>query len=139
MRSIFYFPVKLSLRYVYFPLFFPHIYIYISKNRRVAFVVVEPQLHHLITLIATNYLFSYLFFIPTFMIYIYIYIDYRLYTFIMGGFNITLNFAFTYSSTLILNLFFILTHFILHHVDYYKRYMCLKNQLIKLQTQCSDS
>ena len=142
MRSIFYFPVKLSLRYVYFPLFFPHIYIYISKNRRVAFVVVEPQLHHLIiTLIATNYLFSYLFFIPTFMIYIYIYvyIYYRLYTFIMGGYNITLNFAFTYSSTLILNLFFILTHFRLHHMDYNKRYMCLKNQLIKLQMQHSYS
>ena len=147
MRSIFYFPVKLSLRYVYFPLFFPHththththiyIYIYISKNRRVAFVVVELQLHHLIiTLIATQLFIFYSYFYD---IYIYIYKDYRLYTFIMGGFNITLNFAFTYSSTLILNLFFILTHFILHHMDYYKRYMCLKNQLIKLQTQCSDS
>ena len=123
-----------------------YIYIYISKNRRVAFVVVVFHLHHLIiTLITTNYLFSYLFFIPTFMIYIYIYIylyiykDYWLYTFIMGGFDIRLNFAFTYSSTLILKLFFILTHFILHHMDYYKRYMCLKNQLIKLQTQCSVS
>ena len=114
-----------------------HIYIYIdiSKNRRVAFVVVEPQLHHLIiTLIATNYLFSYLFFISTFMIHththththIYIYKDYWLYPFIMGGFNITLNFAFTYSSTLILKLFFILTHFILHHTDYYKDICALK-------------
>ena len=72
-------------------------------------------------------------------IYIYIYKDYWLYTFIMTGFNITLNFAFTYSSTLILKLFFILTHFILHHMDYYKRYMCLKNQLIKLLAQRSNS
>ena len=118
-----------------------YIYIYIYINRRVAFVVVELQLHHLIIMLIATQLFIFLFIFYSYFydIYIYIYKDYRLYTFIMGGFNITLNFAFTYSSTLILNLFFILTHFILHHVDYYKRYMCLKNQLIKLQTQCSDS
>ena len=32
---------------------------------------------------------------------------YSLYIFILGSFNITYNFAFTYSSTLIYNLFFI--------------------------------
>ena len=57
----------------------------------------------------------------------------------MGGFDIRLNFAFTYSSTLILKLFFILTHFILPHMDYYKRYMCLKNKFIKLLAQRSNS
>ena len=80
MRSIFYFPVKLSLRYVYFPLFFRHlyIYIYISKNRRVAFVVVELQLHHLIiTLIATQlFIFLFIFYSYFYDIYIYIYIDF---------------------------------------------------------------
>ena len=120
MRSIFYFPVKLSLRYVYFPLFFPHLYI----NRRVAFVVVELQLHHLIiTLIATQlFIFLFIFYSYFYDIYIYIYIYiYRLYTFIMDGFNITLNFAFTYSSTLILNLFLFL------HISYYTTWTTIKD------------
>ena len=121
----FLFSSQIIIKICLFPLVFStYIYIYISKNRRVAFVVVEPQLHHLIiTLIATNYLFSYLFFILTFTIYIYIYIykDYRLYTFIMVGFNITLNFAFTYSSTLILNLFLFL------HISYYTTWTTIKD------------
>ena len=41
-------------------------------------------------------------------------------------------FNLTYLSTLIKNLFFIPTHFLLHNMDYNKRYTRLKNQLIKL-------